>query len=370
MEIYARLAKFLDDLPAGYPPTESGVELRILRKLFSAQQAQIFIHMSLIGDSPRVIAHRAGLSEDAIIPILTNMECQGLISSALLTDGAFTYSVNQFVIGFYEEQVNHVDRELAELFEEYFPALFERSGWTRLPQLRTVPVGASIAAEMHILPYEHAEALLNDHDFYAVRPCVCRQERAVLGHRCDKPMETCLSFDGAGRYTVRMGRGREITREEARAILRLAEQAGLVLQPANSKNPIAICACCGCCCGVLRGLKMHEKPAELAASAFYAQADESLCAGCGECLERCPMEAISLPEGSAVVDLDRCIGCGLCVSACPTETLTLVRKSPEFQPDIPRSTLHTYLRLSHVRGKLGKIASMWVKSKVDGLIVR
>ena len=36
---YQQLAQYLDSLPAGYPPTESGVELRILHKLFSPQEA-------------------------------------------------------------------------------------------------------------------------------------------------------------------------------------------------------------------------------------------------------------------------------------------------------------------------------------------
>ena len=58
-EIYAQLAKFLDDLPAGYPPTESGLELRILRKLFTPEEAALFMHLSLIGETARVAAYRA-----------------------------------------------------------------------------------------------------------------------------------------------------------------------------------------------------------------------------------------------------------------------------------------------------------------------
>ena len=34
-DVYKRLAEHLDDLPAGFPATDSGVELRILKRLFT-----------------------------------------------------------------------------------------------------------------------------------------------------------------------------------------------------------------------------------------------------------------------------------------------------------------------------------------------
>ena len=38
-DVYEKLAKHLDNLPAGYPSTESGVEMRILKRLFSPEEA-------------------------------------------------------------------------------------------------------------------------------------------------------------------------------------------------------------------------------------------------------------------------------------------------------------------------------------------
>ena len=40
-DIYQRLAQHLDNLPGGFPPTESGVELRILRRLFTPEEAEL-----------------------------------------------------------------------------------------------------------------------------------------------------------------------------------------------------------------------------------------------------------------------------------------------------------------------------------------
>ena len=48
-DLYERLAEFVDDLPAGYPRTESGIELKILKMLFTPEEAELFMHLSLIG---------------------------------------------------------------------------------------------------------------------------------------------------------------------------------------------------------------------------------------------------------------------------------------------------------------------------------
>ena len=372
-EIYAQLAKFLDDLPAGYPPTESGLELRILRKLFTPEEAALFMHLSLIGETARVAAYRAHLPMEQVVDRLDEMEKKGLIAGNHRPGHSPEYSVNQFVVGFLEEQVDHVDAELAELLDPYLPVFFDKNGpWTALPQMRTVPVGVSIPITTDVLPYERADAIVRTHTYFAVRNCVCRQERQVVHKGCDKPMETCLSFDNGARQAVEIGRARPISMDDALAILQQADQAGLVLQPANSQDPIFICACCGCCCGVLRNLKMHEKPANLVANPFIARQDADLCSGCETCIERCQMGALTFNEinGLAELNPDRCIGCGLCVSTCPSGALSLVRKSPADQPAIPKNTLSTYLQLGRARGKFGniKLVSMLVKSGVDRLV--
>jgi ferredoxin len=220
------------------------------------------------------------------------------------------------------------------------------------------------------MAYERAEEIVRAHTDFAVRNCVCRQERQALGKGCDKPLEMCLSFDSGALYTVSMGRGRSITKEEALALLKQADQAGLVLQPANSQNPIFICACCGCCCGVLRGLALQPNPADLVANPFIASLDADACSSCGTCAERCQMGAITLGALSAELDLARCIGCGLCVSTCPSGAVVLVRKPAEQQTAIPKNTLNTYLQLSQARanGGPGRLLEMMLKSKLDRFV--
>ncbi|MBD3390847.1 MAG: 4Fe-4S dicluster domain-containing protein [Chitinivibrionales bacterium] len=53
-----------------------------------------------------------------------------------------------------------------------------------------------------------------------------------------------------------------------------------------------------------------------------AKVDMAKCTGCGVCVDACPLEAISLENGKAVVS-DSCTGCGSCVDACPNGALSL-----------------------------------------------
>ncbi|MBP6915786.1 MAG: 4Fe-4S binding protein, partial [Smithellaceae bacterium] len=69
-------------------------------------------------------------------------------------------------------------------------------------------------------------------------------------------------------------------------------------------------------------------------SNFFARVSEDDCTGCEMCVERCPMEAISVDD-TARVDLDRCIGCGICAVTCPVEAVKVYRKGKdkEFVPE-------------------------------------
>jgi Fe-S-cluster-containing hydrogenase component 2 len=82
------------------------------------------------------------------------------------------------------------------------------------------------------------------------------------------------------------------------------------------------------------------------------------------------MDALSMDNEKAVLDLNRCIGCGLCVSTCPTLSLSLVRKPKAEQPYVPKDIVETHMKLGKARGKLGvrKMVGMKARSKLDRLL--
>ncbi len=53
-----------------------------------------------------------------------------------------------------------------------------------------------------------------------------------------------------------------------------------------------------------------------------AKIDEKLCTGCGACVQICPVGAIEMNNGTAVVS-DDCIDCGACLSACPVDAIEI-----------------------------------------------
>jgi NAD-dependent dihydropyrimidine dehydrogenase PreA subunit len=369
-DVYLRLARHLDDLPGGFPATEGGVEQRILRRLFTPEDAELALSLTLLPEESRVIARRAGIRADDAARRLDAMEKKGLIFAIHAPGEPPRYSAQQFAIGIWEFQVNNLDPEFARDFDEYLSTLFSPEIWRKAPQLRTIPVGVAFDTPIEVLAYERAEELVRGQEKFAVAPCICRREKRLTGDGCDKPLETCLTFGMAADFYQRNGLGRAITKEEALEVLKQAEIAGLVLSPGNAKEAMNICACCGCCCGVLRSVKRYPKPASLVSTPFVAEANLETCEGCGTCTERCQMEAVRLDDGKVALDPDRCIGCGLCVTTCPTDSLSLRRKPESAQPLVPKDAVDSAIRLGRARGKLTTpgLVGMMVKSKVDRLL--
>ena len=58
-DVYRRLQKHIDNMPVGFPATESGVELRLLEHLFSPEEAEMALHLSALPESLDKIFSRA-----------------------------------------------------------------------------------------------------------------------------------------------------------------------------------------------------------------------------------------------------------------------------------------------------------------------
>jgi Na+-translocating ferredoxin:NAD+ oxidoreductase subunit B len=341
-ETYRGLSAHLDRLPGGFGSDDEAAEQRLLQLLFTPEEAELAIHLTLERDTAGVIASRAGLPVHEAAERLAEMAHKGLIVS--VQRGEPLYEAVPFVGGIWGFQVNRLDAELLRVVSDYRRAPRPRPS-VGPRRMRTIPIGASLDARLEVLPHEKVGALVAAQKRFAVAPCICRRSANLAGKGCDAPEESCLIFGDWADYRVQSGRAKAVDRDEVMAILARADAANLVLQPSNSKDVRAICCCCGCCCGILGDLKRQAKPAEAVANAFIARFDPELCTDCGTCLERCQMDAFTQGEAGVSHNADRCIGCGLCVSACPSGALTLARKPHSEHLEPPETMSDTWRQI-------------------------
>ncbi len=347
-DVYKRLAAHLDRMPAGFPETPTGVELRILNRLFSPEEAELAQLLTLKPETPEQIAERCDLPAQELAEKLERMSKKGLIFR-VRKGPMVLYMAAQFVIGIWEYHVNDLDPELIRDMNEYIPYLFRQDLKVKTPQLRTIPIPKALTPDQPIMPYEEARNIIMQQDKIIVAPCICRREHNMVGKGCDKLPEGCLVFGVGAQYYEENGLGRPISREQALEILQRAEEEALVLQPSNAQKVVNICTCCGCCCQILKNLKKLPRPAEYVANNYSAAIDGERCAGCATCLERCQMDAIEMVDDIASVIIERCIGCGLCVPTCPEEAIRLQAKPDELRQTPPAHLFETFTRIARER---------------------
>jgi len=349
-DVYEQLREQVDQYSVGFPTTQSGVEMKILRKLFTEEEARMYLNLSLMLETSQAVAARIKQDPDRVAGILETMEAKGTLFR--VKNDQVKYAVAPFVVGFYEFQLNSLDHELASLVDQYMEEAFGREMSSKTVPMRAIPVNRAIEVSWPVAPYEDVREIIKGKNKIAVAKCICRVQKGLLDDGCDKPLETCFMFGSHADYYVDHEMGRWIDQEEALRILDQCDEAGLVPQPYNAQNPGGLCNCCGDCCGILRSLKKHPRPAEMTVSNYFAAVDEDLCAGCETCLDRCQMGAIIMGENNiAQIDLNRCIGCGLCVTTCSTEAMNLQPKPESVRREPPLTGRDTMMQMANERRK-------------------
>lgn len=325
-ETYRRLARVLDTLPNGFPATESGIEIQILEKIFATEEADLFCDLRLTPETAAQIAARTGRPLEGLEEMLVSMLQKGEILGFQM-DGVWRFKMVPWVVGIYEFQLKRMDRQFAEMCEEYsrhWGQQFLQYG----PQImQVIPVEKEIPVKQEALTYHQVSHLIESAQSFMVNDCICRKKEGLLGKPCTKPLEICLALAPLpGVFEKITWGGKVIDKEEAYEVLRTAEEAGLVHLTSNIESGHwFICNCCGCCCGVLRAVNMGAP--NVINSHYYAEIDADKCSACGICAdERCQVQAIRKGEDSCSVIKDRCIGCGLCSSTCPEDAISLVHK--------------------------------------------
>ena len=235
--IYKKLAEKLDDLPNRYPATESGIELRLLEKIFTPEEAELAAEMLFVKESASTIASRANLPEKQARRTLKNMVRKKIILFSR-GDRELVFGLMPFVVGFYEELLPRMDQELAELFEQYFQESGGEITGKGLSVHRVIPVEESIDFEMEIYPYEKASDLLEKAKSWGVLHCICRVQKRLVGQGCKHTEENCLAFSTKAKAFHSTDAIRTITKEEAMEILLDADKEGLVHSTRNVQKGV------------------------------------------------------------------------------------------------------------------------------------
>ncbi len=361
---YKRLQKHLDrNMPVGFPATVSGVEKRLLKAMFTPDEARLALYLDYRFVPAVTVTEKAaeaGMSAAEVQRLLDSMEAHGCLFAREI-DGVKHYALVPFVIGMYEMQLSRLTAGFYLDTREYVTKTYGLEYLsTAVPQMRVIPVEKSVTPEHKIATYDEVRDIIEKTEKkIGIAECICRKARDTLGQPCRATdrREVCLGFRDFHDTYARHGWGRSISKAEALAILEQSQQEGLVLQPSNEQEPQFICACCSCCCGVLEMMRVMPRPADFAATNYYAVLDAELCNGCGQCARQCHMEAITIEDKRAVLEGGRCIGCGLCVAACKTGALTLAKKAVEVVP--PKDTEALYETIMQNRkSTLGKYLTM------------
>ena len=340
-KLYRDLQIHLDEQTIGFPATESGSDIRLLKQLFQPEEAETAMLLTYKYEGLDQIYERGkktGKSIEEIEGVLDKIAERGVIGYRE-KNGLKQYRNIPYIVGMLEAALYKPTPEFIAAHIEYSQdGLFYKDFInTKVPQMRTIPIERSIKVEHHIGSYDEITNIIETTDEpIAILECVCRAGAERRGEPCKQTSrkETCMVFHDEAKNLIDKGHGRQLSKEEALDIIRKNEEENLVLQPSNAQGPDFVCSCCGCCCGILRVHKAVPKPVDIWATNFYAQVNSDLCTGCGTCVESCQTGAMMLDEkvGISVVDLDRCLGCGLCVTSCPDEAVVLQKKEKEVIP--------------------------------------
>jgi Pyruvate/2-oxoacid:ferredoxin oxidoreductase delta subunit len=325
----------------------------LLEELYTPEEAKLACQMPVGAVSTADLASSTGRDLEEVERLIDSM-CNKGLAIGRPRGGVDVYSILQIMPGIFEYQfmkgeVNDRTKKLARLFEDYLNLVYKMAeevaekGYMpqAYPFTRVLAVEEEISGGTEVQPYDRVSHYIDSAQYIAVSQCYCRHHGELLGRPCDKPKEVCLTFGPGAKFNVDRGFARPISKEEARRILDLAEEEGLVHCSTNmGKHVDFICNCCVCHCPVLQTIKSSIMPNGAAFSPYMVMVDEAGCMGCGDCIERCQMEALILEGDIVVRDAGRCIGCGICVSSCAPGALSMVPRLDRPQTPWDRQALN------------------------------
>jgi ferredoxin len=199
-----------------------------------------------------------------------------------------------------------------------------------------------------ILPSEILKEMIRKSRYHFImNSCICR-----VSNNCKNyPHDLGCLFLGKGSTRISTKLGKAVSKEEALEHVDKCQSAGLVniigrnkidsvwLNTGPKEELLSICSCCPCCCL----WKMAPELPENLRKGFMPMVgveisyNEDLCIGCGNCTnDICFVEARSLENKKAKIDIKKCRSCGRCVETCSKGAITIKMENDAIKRSINR----------------------------------
>jgi len=321
LDDYRRLAKALKT-----PPMFADV----LPMIVKLNEVELLLKLSEKEHSISQLSKLLGLSQKILESMVNSLFVRGFLKKK--KDGDVYYSTKSFqsIINRYlsEGRSDSLGKYVAALATNRMKEHVKRGRADPYPEGKVLPVPEAVLEPVSIiLPFETAINVLEKARSFSLRDCECR----TTYKNCDKPLRTCLGLNEFSDELVERGVAERISLEEAKKVLHLANEHGLVHQVLYTdwlkSEVFDLCSCCPCCCQYLRAVMNYGVKHHIAKSGLVAKVDSEKCNGCGTCIERCIFNARTLKNGNSFVVKENCYGCGLCTTTCPTGASKLVSAS-------------------------------------------
>jgi len=347
-EIYSRFIAWLDKGWWHLPASEH--LLPSIKAFFTPEEAALLTGFPFRPTELKELAKLKGVEADDLAAKLDALAKKGAVWRTE-RGGSILYNLNDAFFIFFRGpfsaiHLDHAAEAMAPSLNRYLrDGLMDQLAPVHTKALRTIPINGTIEDPRRIAPYEDVTGIVQSQDFLAVSKCACRQRKRVDpdSAQCKHPEEVCLHFGDLAHYLVDNGLSREITKEEARDILKVAADEGLVHAISNrQKDTDTICNCCKCCCVFFESYHVlkHEKSHDF--SNYRLRINSETCKACGLCVQRCPVQALRIEDSplaknnqgkaATLIHSGQCLGCGVCVHKCPTQSLLLEPRAEIQEP--------------------------------------
>ena len=372
-DVYERLADAYDAQPAGFTRTANKLEIKLLRLVFTPEQALVASTMSRKLETAAEIAARVGLPEDEVTVILESMVPRRMVRRDTLAlesgqkgvdkldvtpskaeaETAKTYRINPFLVGWYESYLwedvpESTSADFARTYEQYvIEGGGERVFCPRPGPQGVIPYLGSLKPEwLKREPHNDIAAHFQRHDRFLVMDCVCKRQKVYAhGKSCALPSKRCgfIGMPPAVPLSETV-----ITREEAIKRWNDLDAMGTMViegfygftMGAEEPQFVGGCHCCGCCCTILNAARLAPIEETIQRSNYRVVKDYDKCHSCGECVRRCQFFAHTFDKATdekPVYHRDKCVGCGACGMGCPSGALHLEPVPEEEWFQVPSS---------------------------------